>query len=230
MILVSKGILLSLCWTYLILVGYVLLNLVILGQFGRSTLGILVHLGKPIPPNLWDLEIPWYFFQNKYLASSFKIPTPTLAPDPHLGGHEGTWGTRMVEGQARTRFVQAKAWNPSAMSGTLKHNFLALRTLWLCFQGVGSLSFCLMPLFIIWQRLLAVGISTTRKLLTEWKFHCGKMGSQDSFLKVHGTYFVAEPCIVCLDSLLPGKATWNQTHIEKGCQKKQHYDCLIAKY
>ena len=141
MILVSKGILLSLkyCWTYLILVGYVLLNLVILGQFGRSILGILVHLGKPIPPNLWDLEIPWHIFENKYLAISLKIPTPTLASEPPLGGHEGTWGARMVEGQARTRSVQAKAWNPSAMSGTLKHNFRALRTLWLCFQGVGSI-------------------------------------------------------------------------------------------
>ena len=31
-----------------------------------------------------------------YLGIPLKIPTPTPAPDHPLGGHEGSWGTRVL--------------------------------------------------------------------------------------------------------------------------------------
>ena len=54
---------------------YVSMNGGILGQFGRSISGILVHLGQLIIPNLRDLEFVWYLLENTYTSCINRDPS-----------------------------------------------------------------------------------------------------------------------------------------------------------
>ena len=80
---------------------------IILVHFGNQYLGILaswnlstcwkswrycritVHLGKSRSWKLRNLEQVWYILKNQYRGIPLNIPT--------LGGHEGTWGKRVVD-------------------------------------------------------------------------------------------------------------------------------------
>ena len=55
-----------------------------LGTVWKISFWNLLHLGKSITSNLWDLEILWRILENQYLGIPLKIPTPTIAPDNFL--------------------------------------------------------------------------------------------------------------------------------------------------